>query len=201
MDIFYFSGKIEQWRLLGTQAHPASGDDMDAPGDDLSQGQYFVKTNKSPQINLLLATLFNLIICRTTKMSLLIPCAAEGRDSGFSRHRCHICREGSQGQGRREQEMACWLQDLNLPQISHIHSCLQGPNCGAARIDPCRVFTEVGAERFAPVKILSAERWRRSWSAQCWYAKHQPSNRRFLPKDYDYWRFHWRASASIQDLR
>ena len=174
---------------------------MDAPGDDLSQGQYFVKTNKSPQINLLLATLFNLIICRTTKMSLLIPCAAEGRDSGFSRPRCHICRGGSQGQGRREQEMACWLQGLNLPQISHIHSCLQGPNCGAARIDPCRVFTEVGAERFAPVKILSAERWRRSWSAQCWYAKHQPSNRRFLPKDYDYWRFHWRASASIQDLR
>ena len=53
---------------------------MDAPGDDLSQGQYFVKTNKSPQINLLFAALFDLIICCTMKMGLLIPCAVEGRE-------------------------------------------------------------------------------------------------------------------------
>ena len=39
MDIVLFAGNIKQWRLSGD---PASGSDIDAPGDDLSQGQYFV---------------------------------------------------------------------------------------------------------------------------------------------------------------
>ena len=49
-------------------------------GDDLSQGPYFVETNKSPLINLLFAALFNPIVCSTTKIGLLIPSAVEGRD-------------------------------------------------------------------------------------------------------------------------
>ena len=77
MAIALFAGKIEQWRSPGD---PARGCDINAPGDDLSQGQYFVENNKSPTINLLFAALFDLIICRTAKMGLLIPCAAEGRD-------------------------------------------------------------------------------------------------------------------------
>ena len=75
MAMVLFAGKIEQWRLPGD---PASSSDIDAPGQDLSKGQYVVKTNKSPQINLFFAALFDLIICRTTKMGLLIPCAIEG---------------------------------------------------------------------------------------------------------------------------
>ena len=47
--------------------------DIDAPGYDLSQGQYFFETNKYPQINLLFTALFDLIICHTMKMGLLIP--------------------------------------------------------------------------------------------------------------------------------
>ena len=52
--------------------------DINAPSDDLFEGPYFVLTDKSPAINLPLAVLFDLIICRTTKtrMSLLIPSAA-----------------------------------------------------------------------------------------------------------------------------
>ena len=56
------------------------GSGIDVPGYDLIQGQYFVETNKSPPINLLFAALFDLIICCTTKMGLLILCAVEGRD-------------------------------------------------------------------------------------------------------------------------
>ena len=41
MDIVLFAEKIEQWRLPGD---PARGGDIDAPGDDLSQGLYFVET-------------------------------------------------------------------------------------------------------------------------------------------------------------
>ena len=79
MDIVLFAGKFEQWRLPGD---PARGSDIDAPGDDHSQGQYFVEINKkSPPINLLFAALFDLVICRTMKMGLHIPCTGEGRDS------------------------------------------------------------------------------------------------------------------------
>ena len=53
---------------------PARSSDINSPGHDLSQGQNFVETNKSPPINLLFTTLFDLIICHTTKMGLLIPC-------------------------------------------------------------------------------------------------------------------------------
>ena len=73
MDIIWFAGNIEQWRLPGD---PATGVDINA----LSQMQYFVETNKSPPINLLFAALFDLIIFCTTKIGLLIPCAREGRD-------------------------------------------------------------------------------------------------------------------------
>ena len=71
MDIVLFAGKIEQWRLPGD---PARSSDINAPGNDLSRGRYFVETNKSPPINLLFTALFDLIICHTTKMGLLIPC-------------------------------------------------------------------------------------------------------------------------------
>ena len=77
MDIVLFAGKIEKWRLSWD---PARGGDIDAPGNDLSQGPYIVETNKSPPINLLFAAGFDLIICCTTKVGTLIPCAVEGRD-------------------------------------------------------------------------------------------------------------------------
>ena len=77
MAVALFAGKIEQWRLPGD---PARGGDINSPGDDLSQGSYFVESNKSPPINLLFAALFDLIICCTTKVGTLIPCAVEGRD-------------------------------------------------------------------------------------------------------------------------
>ena len=51
-----------------------------APGDDLSKGQYFVKTEKSKPINLLFAALFDLIICFITKMGLFVPSGAAGRN-------------------------------------------------------------------------------------------------------------------------
>ena len=52
---------------------PAREGDINAPGDDLfSRGPYFV-TDESPAINVLFAALFDLPICRTAKMGLLIP--------------------------------------------------------------------------------------------------------------------------------
>ena len=36
--------------------------------------------------------------------------------------------------------MACWHRDLSLPQMAHIDCYLQGPYCGAVRIDPYRVL-------------------------------------------------------------
>ena len=50
------------------------------PGDNVSNGQYFVEADKSPPINLLFAALFDLIICRATKMGLFLPSAVEGRN-------------------------------------------------------------------------------------------------------------------------
>ena len=43
--------------------------------------QYFglLVTDKAPAINHLFAALFDLIICSSTKMNLLIPSAAQGR--------------------------------------------------------------------------------------------------------------------------
>ena len=75
MEIVLFAGNIEQWRLPGD---PARRTKIDAPGDDLSKGQYFFETADSPAINLLFAALFDLIICRTTKMGLFVPCPPEG---------------------------------------------------------------------------------------------------------------------------
>ena len=40
-----------------------------------------LETNKSSPISLLFSALFDLIICRTAKSSLLIPCASEGRET------------------------------------------------------------------------------------------------------------------------
>ena len=59
---------------------PARRTKIDAPGDDLSKGQYFFETADSPAINLLFAALrlFDLIICRTTKMGLFVPSPPEG---------------------------------------------------------------------------------------------------------------------------
>ena len=75
MEIVLFTGNIEQWRLPGD---PARSTKIDAPGDDLSKGQYFFETADSPAINLLFAALFDLIICRTTKMGIFFPCPPEG---------------------------------------------------------------------------------------------------------------------------
>ena len=79
MDIALFAGITEQCRLHGD---PACSSDIDALGNDFSQGQYFVETNKSPPINLLFAALFDLIICRTNgpSDSLRRACAVEGHD-------------------------------------------------------------------------------------------------------------------------
>ena len=73
MDIVLFAGKLEQWRLSEDPA-------VTLIGDDLSHGQYFVQTNKSPPINLLFAALFDLIIYSTMNPGLLIPCTVEDRD-------------------------------------------------------------------------------------------------------------------------
>ena len=43
------------------------------PGDDLRTAPYYTKTADSPVINLLFAALYDLIICRITKMSSLAP--------------------------------------------------------------------------------------------------------------------------------
>ena len=71
MDIALFAGKIEKLRLPWDLA---SSSDIDAAGDGLSQGQYFVKTNKSPPINLLFAALIDLIICREDGPSYSLRC-------------------------------------------------------------------------------------------------------------------------------
>lgn len=48
------------------------------PGDDLRKSPYFTKTNDSPIFNQLFAALYDLILCRITKMSSLAP--SPGRD-------------------------------------------------------------------------------------------------------------------------
>ena len=51
---------------------PVCDSDMNVLGGDLFEGPYFVLTDKSPAINLLFAALFDLIICSSTKMNLLM---------------------------------------------------------------------------------------------------------------------------------
>ncbi len=63
---------------------PARRDDIDAPGDDLSKAPYFVETNGSPDLNLLFAALFDLIICRGTKMGLFVPSSQRNLDTIFA---------------------------------------------------------------------------------------------------------------------
>lgn len=43
------------------------------PGDDLRAAPYYTKTNESPVFNQLFAALYDLILCRITKMSSLAP--------------------------------------------------------------------------------------------------------------------------------
>ena len=76
MDIVHLQEKSSSGGCLGTNR----GCNIDAPGDDVSQGQYFVEAQESQPINLLFAALFDLIIYRTTKVGLFIPSAGEGCD-------------------------------------------------------------------------------------------------------------------------
>ena len=48
-----------------------------------------------------------------------------------------------------------------------------------------RSFTEAGAERFAPVNSEDLISRKMKKQLECWYAKHQPSNRCILPMDDD----------------
>ena len=82
MEIVLFAGRIEARLLssganLGTQ--PVAVTSMhQAMIFPTSKGQYIVETYKSLLIHLLFERLFDLIICRATKMGLLVPSAAEG---------------------------------------------------------------------------------------------------------------------------
>ena len=128
MDIVLFAEKIEQWRLPGD---PARGGDIDAPGDDLSQ--YLVLNNKSPQINLLFAALFDLIICRTTKMGLFIPSASECRDLDaiFAKKVPKI----------KDDKNDKWLLGAEiLAYLKYLICSAAFKDPTVARIDPCRVL-------------------------------------------------------------
>ena len=65
-------------------------------------------------------------------MGLFIPCTCEGRilDSILAKKVPKI----------KDDESLKWLvgtEILAYVKISHIQRCLQRPNCGSARIDPC----------------------------------------------------------------
>ena len=69
MKLFYLQEKSSGGSCLGTQ--PVAMTSMHQAM--LSEGQYFVKTNKSPPIILLFAALFHLIICCTTQSDEDVP--------------------------------------------------------------------------------------------------------------------------------
>ena len=137
MKIILFAGNIEQWRLPGD---PARRTKIDAPGDDLSKGQYFFETTDSPAINLLFAALFDLIICRTTKMGLFVQSPPEGctLDAVFAQKNPKI----------QDGEDEKWFVGANILAYLKLliyTTSFQGPKCGAVR------------RRFRPVNNLSAK--------------------------------------------
>ena len=156
---------------------PARGCDIDAPGDDHSQGQYFVGNNKSPPINLLFAALFDLIVFRTTKIGLFVPCAREGRDLDaiFAKKVPKV----------KDDEREKWLVGAKI--LAYLKYLIYS----AAFKDPTAkprgsIHTEF-YRGWCRTFRLNEELIRRMMKQQlkCWYAKHPPSNRRVLPKDHD----------------
>jgi hypothetical protein len=88
---------------------PSRRGQADEPGDDLSKAPYFTETDGSPDLNLLFAALFDLIICRGTKMGLFVPSSQRNLDTIFAYKvrwaavatpfRQHIRLQGSMGGG------------------------------------------------------------------------------------------------------
>ena len=124
-----------------------------APGDDVSQEPYFVLTNKSPLINLLFAALLDRIICRTTKRGLLlILSASEGRDldAKFAKMVPKI----------KDDENDKWLVGAEI--LAYLQYLIYSAAFKDLTVEPrgsiYGSFTEAGAEHFASMKILSAER-------------------------------------------
>ena len=174
MDIVLFAGKIGQWRLPGD---PARGSDIDAPGDDLTQGPYFVETNKSPPINLLFETLFDLIICRTSKMGLGIPCASEGLDLDAIFAEKVPMAKGDE----REKWLVC-AEILAYLKYLVYSAAFKDPTAeprGSIHAEFCRGWRRT----FCLNEDLISRKMQKQ--PECWCVKHPPSNRRVLPKDYD----------------
>ena len=143
---------------------PACGGDIDAPGDDLSQGQYFVETNKSPLINLRFVALFDLIVCCTTKMGFLIPSSRDGRDlDAIFAEKVPKVNLAKNYKPEREK----WLVGAEI--LAYLKYLIYSAAFKDPIADPRGSihveFSEAGTEHFASMKSLSAEKCRSSWSA------------------------------------
>ena len=98
--------------------------------------QYFglLVTDKAPAINHLFAALFDLIICSSTKMNLLIPSAAQGRtlDAIFP-DKVHSHDSESDTVTTVNQSVMSTRNGLLAPRTqpsSDINCCQEGPKCG-----------------------------------------------------------------------
>ena len=130
--------------------------------------------------------LFDLLICSTMKMGLLIPCAGDGRDLDAI-----FAEKVPKGKGRRARdtttqyyESVVWRVGTEIlaylkPEYLIYSASFKDPTAEQRR-SIHEEFTEAGAERFADFI-----RSKMKQQLECWYAKYQPSNQRVLPKNDD----------------
>ena len=158
MEIVSFAGNIEQWRLPGD---PARGGDIDAPGDDLSKGQHFQ-------------------VCRDRQIFADQPSIRCPVRHDYLPHYEDGPPRSSDAEGRNldaifAEKIPKIKDEMNDKWLvgAEILAYLKWLIYTAAFKDPSaeprgstiRSFSEAGAERFAPMKILSSESCRSSWSA------------------------------------
>jgi hypothetical protein len=146
---------------------PARRDDINSPGDDLSKAPYFVETNGSPDLNLLFAALFDLIICRGTKMGLFVPSSHRNLDTIFADKVPQI----------HDDEVPTWLVSADI--LAYLKWLIY-----------TAAFKEPTLEPRGSIHEKFYKAWRRAFRSsedvirkklkkmlEVWYAKHPPTRK------------------------
>ena len=138
---------------------------------ELRAAQYFVKTDDCPKMNQLFAGLYDLILCRITKMNFLAPAPGRTLQEIFQ---AKIPKIDPQDATEREKmiigpELIAYLKWLIYT------AAFKDPSAGERGVPNIKFFTDWVQEIFSKEqgyrKLLLEE-------LQIWYAKHQPAKKR-----------------------